>query len=129
MRIPAMVRHKSTDWVLQFINIVFLLLLYFLVNGTIAESIRPDIALPVSLSDVPGSPPHDAVYVNADGSFSFRGKVAAPDTITAAFGKGKPATVVADKSLNARKLVSQLELLRKAGIGQLTLLTMNRTGR
>jgi hypothetical protein len=35
MKLRTVTHNKSTDWVLQFINIVFLLLLYFIITGTV----------------------------------------------------------------------------------------------
>jgi biopolymer transport protein ExbD len=125
MRIPATIRHRSTDWVLQFINIVFLLLLYFLVNGTIAESQRPDIALPVSVERQAGQPPHDAVYVGRAGDISFRGASVSPEQLAEAVRGRTHTTVVADKALGARQLVKILDDLRQAGAGQMVLVTAN----
>ena len=42
MRLAAAPLKRSTDWVLQLINIVFLCLLFFLVNGTIATQEQRD---------------------------------------------------------------------------------------
>jgi biopolymer transport protein ExbD len=128
MRIPARVRQRSTDWVLQFINIVFLLLLYFLVNGTISESIRPDIILPMSINTLSGTPPHNAVYADKTGELMFKGAVATPVVIIAALGRGRPVTIVADKTLAARSLLDILDMIRKAGGGEMTLVTTTRKG-
>ena len=46
MRLAAPARKASAEWVLQLINIVFLLLLVFIVNGTIASMHEPGILPP-----------------------------------------------------------------------------------
>jgi biopolymer transport protein ExbD len=128
MRVSSTIKRQSSDWVLQFINIVFLLLLYFLINGTIAETQRPDIALPVSLSRTLGNPPHDAIYVDKTGALSFRNKPASVAAIAAQLGKPNTGevVVVVDKSLQATKLVTLLRQLDAAGLEQLLLITINR---
>ena len=74
MQIKAVIRQRSTDWVLQFINIVFLMLLYFLVNGTVAQAPQSNIHLPLAVKSNAGLPPQNALYVDVTGKLYFQGQ-------------------------------------------------------
>ena len=54
------------------INVVFLMLVFFMVAGSLAPSMDPSVRL-VEASDLEASPPPDALVIRADGSLSFRG--------------------------------------------------------
>ena len=128
MRIPRTTRSKSTDWVLQFINIVFLLLLYFLVNGSIVEMQQKGIELPVSLGSAEGLPPRDGIYIDRDGALFFRRKSATAEDIAKALGFGLhpyQAVVIADRQLPATRLITIVTKLREQGLARLQLVTLN----
>ena len=50
MRIAAPPKKTSAEWVLQLINIVFLLLLFFVTNGTISNIQDVSIELPSTVA-------------------------------------------------------------------------------
>ena len=127
MRIPARIRQQSTDWVLQFINIVFLLLLYFIVNGSIVEQQRLQVELPVTTSAQAGLPPRGAIYIDRNGAMSLAGEALALPDIAArlqANGGLGSVTVAADRLLPAASLLKVLDVLKSNGAGEMTIITI-----
>ena len=59
MQIPVYRRKKSGDWILQFINIVFLILVFFMIEGVIATPLLPGINPPLVLLSDAASPPQN----------------------------------------------------------------------
>ncbi len=135
MRLAVPPAKSSTEWVLQLINIVFLLLLFFIVNGTIASMQEPGILPPRGLSLGTGRPLGDAAYIAADGTLKFRGSAMSAEGIRILLGREAaggdiPAylQVVADRKLNARRLVALLQELRAQGFDNLSLITVREPG-
>ncbi|MBN9889408.1 ExbD/TolR family protein [Salipiger abyssi] len=100
------------------INIVFLMLIFFLVAGTLAQPLDPALKL-VSTADLEGSPPPpDALVVHPDGALSHRGEVQeSPETYLAALDPEARALVrlVPDRDLPAADLVEVARALRAGG--------------
>jgi biopolymer transport protein ExbD len=129
MRIPSTKRQPSSDWVLQFINIVFLILLFFMVNGTIASAPRPDIDPPIAVFSEASNPPQNAVYIDRNGRMSFNGQslnmVELERVLTEPVAGGAaPSAIVADRRLAAATLVALLSDLQAKGIAVLPLITL-----
>ena len=133
MHLAAPHKKVSSDWVLQLINIVFLLLLFFIVNGTIANIQDPTILPPRAITVTAGKPLGDAAYIDAAGALKFRGVEATPAAIRgllSAEAAGSRPTflqIVADRRLNAAKLVDVLQEFRAEGFENLSLITMRET--
>lgn len=70
MRTRRKTRREPT---IALINIVFLMLVFFLVVGTLATPMDRELTL-VSTTDLPPEGPPDALVVHADGRLSWRGK-------------------------------------------------------
>lgn len=115
------------DWVLQFINIVFLLLLYFIVNGSIVEQQRLQVELPVTTSIQAGLPPRGAIYIDRRGAMSLSGQPVALHDIAArlqANGGLRSVTVAADRLLPAASLLDVLDVLKSNGADEMTIITI-----
>ena len=135
MRLAAPPKKNETEWVLQLINIVFLLLLFFIVNGTIANMQDPDILPPRGLALGTGKPLGDAAYVGADGILKFRGSAMSAEGIRILMRReaatGEVPTflqVVADRNLKAARLVAVLQEFRAQGFENLSLITLHEPG-
>jgi biopolymer transport protein ExbD len=121
MIIPTVRRERPVDWVLQFINIVFLILLFFMVNGTIASQPRPDIFPPVAIYNEAANPPQNAVFIDRDGTVSYAGRPLTPvefETLIASAGESGDAqrVIVADRRLPASVLIGLLSTLQSKGL-------------
>lgn len=125
MVIPSETRPKSSAWVLQFINIVFLILLFFLVGGTIAETPNPDILPPITLQSNSANPPQDALYVDATGETRFHGQVQTVESFIATGAKAnEQLSIIADRRLPAHALLKVIAKLNVAGLTDLKLVTV-----
>ena len=69
----GLVQRRKQEPTLALINIVFLMLIFFLVACTPAPPRDPDLTL-VETRDLEGREPPNAVVVRADGSLSYRGQ-------------------------------------------------------
>jgi|TARA_R110002051_G_scaffold103335_3_gene175118 biopolymer transport protein ExbD len=107
------------------INIVFLMLIFFLVAGTLAVPLDKDLRL-VNTVELEGSPPADALVLHADGRMTNRGAEIAS---VAEFVAGLPeetrarVRIVPDRELPATVLVAQGRALRNAGAERVVIVT------
>jgi biopolymer transport protein ExbD len=132
MQLPAAPVKRSSDWVLQLINIVFLLLLFFLVNGTIAGQQESQIEPPKSVLVTSGNPPGDAIYIDTAGAIKYRGNSVSAAQVAALLRSGPAADadalpgikVVADRRLKAAQLVETLRQFRRLGFSDISLITI-----
>ncbi|AUQ52327.1 Biopolymer transport protein (plasmid) [Phaeobacter inhibens] len=107
------------------INIVFLMLIFFMIAGTLAVPLDKDVTL-IEARDLEGREPPDALVVHADGKLTLRGKVLADAaTYVAMLTEDERAEVriVPDRDLPARDLVKLGNALRAAGAQQVLLVS------
>lgn len=99
------------------INIVFLMLIFFMIAGTLAPTMDPNLKL-ISAADLEGREPPDTLIVHADGQMSMRGvPVATVAEFFEALDTEQQETVriVPDRMLPATDLVRIAGELRAAG--------------
>ncbi len=124
MRIrPHTARQKEPT--IALINIVFLMLIFFMIAGTLAVPLDKDVTL-IEARDLEGREPPDALVVHADGKLTLRGKVLADAaTYVAMLTEDERAEVriVPDRDLPARDLVKLGNALRAAGAQQVLLVS------
>ncbi len=100
------------------INVVFLMLIFFLVAGQVAQPIDPALKL-VNTADLDGAPPpNDALVVRPDGTLLLRGApVASAEAYLGELGEDAPEVVrlVPDRDLPAADLVALARALRRGG--------------
>lgn len=135
MRLPPQSTRSPAEPTLALINVVFLLLLFFVVSGTIVYQHDRSIIPPTSMLLTPGKAPADAIYIDADGTLSFRGNAQGPAEIARillAAGEGERESgalartiqVVADRRLRAQTLLVVIEDLEKQGLYSLSIVTV-----
>lgn len=137
MHLPPHPSGSPVEPTLALINVVFLLLLFFVVTGTIVYQHDRSILPPTSLLLTPGKAPADAVYIDAEGNLSFRGEPHDAAGIAQVLRADRPAEgegddgavartvqVVADRSLNARALLGVVRDLRDQGLHSLSIVTV-----
>mgnify|MGYP001230319402 CR=1 FL=1 len=109
---------RERDSTIALINIVFLMLIFFLVAGTLAQPIDSALKL-VNTSDIDStSPPADALVVHPDGRMSLAGQdIATPEAFLEARGEEGLAVVrlIPDRELPAEDLVALARALRSGG--------------
>lgn len=119
MRFPRPVRHRPPESVVPMINVVFLLLVFFLLTAQIAPAPPFEVSLPEAEATSP--PEAERVFhVGADGMPALgeaRGEAA-----WAALAEGEgPLTVRADADVPAAEMARILSRLSTAGIDDVTL--------
>ncbi|MEP2980634.1 MAG: biopolymer transporter ExbD [Lentilitoribacter sp.] len=72
MRLERRHKQKQQENTIPLINVVFLMLVFFLIAGTIAPSADNEITPVVSMLDQQ-SPPEEAISLRKDGSMYFQG--------------------------------------------------------
>ena len=107
------------------INIVFLMLVFFMVAGTLSRPIDKDLTL-VRTADLEGRAPPDTLVVHPDGRLSFRGEdVASAEAFLGLRSEEdrEVVRVVPDKALPAQTLVNLARELRVAGAERVMIVT------
>ncbi|WP_169560970.1 ExbD/TolR family protein [Sneathiella chinensis] len=122
------------------INVVFLILIFFLVAGVVAPPTAREL-IPAETSDLPVVPPQsDVVQILPDGTVLFRGVTTDLDGLLAGPGpwnktgaggtalQGSPLRVLVDQRLEAARLIDILERFRAAGTADIRLMTVKGQG-
>lgn len=109
------------------INIVFLMLVFFMVAGTLAQPLDPELKL-VKTEELDGIAPPDALVVHADGRLSYRGETVASGAAFLAereadAGEDITVRLVPDRALEAAALVKLTAELRRAGAARVLVVT------
>ncbi|MEP3347990.1 MAG: biopolymer transporter ExbD [Litoreibacter sp.] len=107
------------------INIVFLMLVFFMVAGTLAQPLDKTLTL-VNTKDLEGRAPPDTLVVHSDGRLTYHGE---DQSDAAAYVTGlseddrSKVRLVPDRELPAEDLMKIARDLRGAGAGQIMIVT------
>ncbi len=112
---------RKRDPSLALINIVFLMLIFFLIAGTIAAPLDPELKL-VETSGLEGREPPDALVLRQDGSLTFRGTQIDPSQYMAGHSAG-PVRIVPDRNANGLRMMEVSRTLRNLGATSVILVT------
>ena len=110
-------RRRRVEPTIALINIVFLMLIFFLVAGTLAQPLDETVRL-VETRDLEGHEPADALVLHADGRLSYRGETL-PDAT--AFLAWRPENdlgqvrILPDRNAPAAVLMQVSRDLRRGG--------------
>ncbi|MCL3882319.1 biopolymer transporter ExbD [Marivita sp. GX14005] len=116
-------RRASREPVVPMINVVFLLLIFFLMTAQIAPPAPFDIALPSSQGD--GDEMRATLYVSAAGEIAF-GELRGPSALERSARAEAPLRLVADAGLDAAVLARVLGDLAALGATRIELVTEGR---
>jgi biopolymer transport protein ExbD len=128
-RLPQ--RHEEN--LIPMINVVFLLLIFFMLVGRLLPPEALPVEPPRSHSENLAEPQELLLLAAADGRLALAGRVFAPEQLSThltPYLSAQPPpllTLKADAALPAHQLLDILEALRTAGIGQLKLLSSSGT--
>ncbi|MGZ3217858.1 biopolymer transporter ExbD [Paracoccus sp. T5] len=113
MRIDMPPRKPRGESIIPMINVVFLLLIFFLLTAQIAPSTPFPLTPPDSRSDIPAAA-RDVLYVSAEGELAWNDARGAAvwDRIAAREGTG-PVEIRADAATPAAGLAGHLKRLRQ----------------
>ncbi|KZL20223.1 Biopolymer transport protein ExbD/TolR [Pseudovibrio axinellae] len=124
MRLKTNPKRRNLENTIPLINIVFLMLIFFLFAGTIdrddAKNINPahtqETSQPARIAG--------ALIIAADGTMKQNEKPIVAQAILPGEENAEALTVVADKTLSATKLAGILAVLKKNGFSEITLMTI-----
>jgi biopolymer transport protein ExbD len=122
--------HSEAESTIPLINVVFLMLIFFLIAGTIASPISKELQ-PAETQEIETVPAKsDVVQVLKNGQIMYLGNEVSLSEILEIFPPLKTEEqikVIADKALNAHRLIEILEKLRAAGHQKIRLITVKGT--
>ena len=117
------------DRIMPLINIVFLLLIFFLVAGAIREVEPVEVDPPRSLVEAESVTDALTIYVAGDGRVALGETLLDRDAFdqaiaaTVASDPDQPIRIVADRDVEAVNVISILETLRASGSSRVKLVT------
>lgn len=124
-------RPKSDDErILPLINVVFLLLIFFMLAGKLSATDPIEISPPHSGSEGAVEARELVIAMGADGQLAFDGTLIEDDALEAAVAgrlTGAPPPQVwlkADSGADSIQVIAVMEILREAGVERLKLLTI-----
>lgn len=118
-------RREST---IALINVVFLMLIFFLIAGTLAPPLERDVDL-ITTAEAERAEPPDALFVMADGTLRAHGLATdAASYLETLKDEGAPeegmrVKVAVDRELPATRLIEIVGELRQAGAGKVSIIT------
>ncbi|MDF1609092.1 biopolymer transporter ExbD [Hoeflea sp. YIM 152468] len=120
-------RRSKAEPTIALINIVFLMLIFFLVAAQIAPPLEQGVKL-VSTTDLDNREPPDALVVMADGLMTYRGASVTPAHYVTIKQEAGPddldiIRLVPDRDLSAVKLIQISAELKALGAGKIMLVT------
>ncbi|MEM0922421.1 MAG: biopolymer transporter ExbD [Pseudomonadota bacterium] len=119
-------RMDEEERILPLINIVFLLLIFFMVMGRLSAGDPFEILPPKSLSE--GQPPAEEflISIGPEGQLALNGEVMAADAVLAQIEDSDQdqVRIKSDGRAEARAVVALIERLRLAGIESIKLMTV-----
>lgn len=131
MKLPLPTRARRTgDDMLPLVNIVFLLLIFFMLAGAVSTPDPLNVQPPRSMVDAAGDRLPSMLVVGADGRlalgrevFTLEGLAPRIDAWLTAAPPGFPLTVKADAETEALAIVTLLEALKRQGVTHVRLMT------
>lgn len=134
MRIPPVRTARKQESTIALINVVFLMLIFFLIAGSLAPPADPQLTYVASIRDE-AAPPPDMLFVRADGTATWRG---APVDLKSGVEEWKallggeteeqhPFRIAADRDLPASTLLDIIADIRGAGVENIVLVTERNT--
>ena len=120
-----MKRTTRKEPTIALINIVFLMLIFFLVAGTLSQPLDGELDL-VRTADLEGALPPDTIVVHPDGRLAYRGDAigSVQDFLaTRTEEERKTVRLVPDRELPADQLVKLARELRAAGAESVMVVT------
>ncbi|WP_170773010.1 ExbD/TolR family protein [Ruegeria lacuscaerulensis] len=112
---------RKRDSTIPLINVVFLMLIFFLITGTIATPLDPDLEL-VNTSELEGREPPDALVLHKDGTLSFRGNAILPELYMEGREPGA-VRIVPDREAPGARLIEITGQLRRLGASSVFVVT------
>lgn len=127
MRLTRPAARPKNEGTITLINVVFLMLIFFLIAGTLTPPLDNDITLIDAQTGEPVKPP-DTLSARANGDLFFRGNLTTAEAFLSKSilneGETSPAIkIMVDKELPAPKLIDIVAELRGLGASSVRVVT------
>ena len=115
---------KNREPTIALINVVFLMLVFFMVAGTLAAPIDPDLKL-VKTQDLDGTEPADVLVIMADGTLMNQGAVVEDlaEFLDQFDRETSTARLMPDQDTAALRMIEVARKLRQNGAQRVVILT------
>ncbi len=115
--------HKSSkiEPTIGLINVVFLLLMFFLIAGSLVKPFDEGVRL-LTLDEALDTLPEDVVSIDAGGQMRLGGENISTGALTPPEEGSKTLRLAPDQNLDARVFADQLYLLQKQGWERITII-------
>ncbi len=130
MQIQPPEQGEELDPILPMINVVFLLLIFFMLAGALHAVDVFEVTPPTSVSETDAMDEEGVVLVGADGQLAIKGAVVDETDLQLAVSDmlaARPEALIrlkADNRVDAVRVVEVMELLEAVGVERLILLTL-----
>ncbi|WP_108838435.1 biopolymer transporter ExbD [Tateyamaria sp. Alg231-49] len=114
-------QNPKRDPSIALINVIFIMLIFFLIAGTIAPPLDSDLQL-VDTAGLEGRDPSDALVLREDGTLSFRGAPIDADAYMSTYETG-PVRIVPDRNASGPRVIEVSAILRDLGAASIILVT------
>lgn len=132
MRLPHPIRRRELGDVLPLINIVFLLLIFFMLVGALEPADPFELTPPESASDEAAGARELLVFIAADGRLALDHELVDLEGLPEAAAErleerpGAAVKIKADGQAESTRLIEVMEALHRAGVARVTLLASPR---
>lgn len=113
---------KPGEPTIALINIVFLMLVFFLIAGSLAPRPDADIEL-INLEAIDTEPPREALVMLPDGALRLDGQDIDLDAAVAQLAEESQVRLLPDRAAPAAQLIAVAQALRAAGAASLVIVT------
>lgn len=119
---------KNREPTIALINVVFLMLVFFMVAGTLVAPIDPDLKL-VKTQDLDGTEPADVLVIMADGTLMNQGAVVEDlaEFLDQFDRETSTARLMPDQDTAALRMIEVARKLRQNGAQRVVILTQKVT--
>ncbi|MEM6596487.1 MAG: biopolymer transporter ExbD, partial [Pseudomonadota bacterium] len=114
-------QRRTRNSTIALINVVFLLLIFFLLAGTVAPPLDRDVEL-INTAELDGSEPPDALVLRADGTVTYRGEITDAASFMAT-RDNQPVRIVPDRAASGQRLIEVTGNLRRSGAASVIIVT------
>ena len=126
---PVQARKNIDEKIIPMINIIFLLLMFFLIAGNISELVGEDVIPPRSTSSTVSTSPNTDIILSSEGVITLRGRQFNLSQLLnqAPGSEPLPARIIlrADASARSGSLLPLMDWLRGQGVEKISLVTIN----
>ena len=127
IHLPRPREARQRENTIALINIVFLMLIFFLIEGTLTPPLDSDVRLIAAREAVPAEPP-EALFITAGGELRWRGSaINVADFLSehrlSATTSDTVVKIAADRALPAARLIDIVGELRSGGAQQIVVVT------